>query len=131
MADSKDEISVLIVDDSEHIRALLLMLLKKEGITKVLQATDGADGVEKYRANNPTLVFLDYMLPKMSGLDVLKAIRGYDPAAKIIMLTAVSSMEIAQQAKELGASHFLVKPYSPSKVVEVMRKILSQPGPLQ
>jgi two-component system, chemotaxis family, chemotaxis protein CheY len=128
MAENKDEISVLIVDDSEHIRALLLMLLKKEGITKIIQAIDGIEGIEKYRANNPTLVFLDYMLPKMSGLEVLKAIRGYDPAAKVIMLTAVSSMEIAQQAKELGASHFLVKPYQPTKVIEILRKILSQPG---
>ncbi len=128
MAEGKGDVSVLIVDDSEHVRALLLMLLKKEGIKNIYQAVDGLDGFEKYRVHNPTIVFLDYMLPKMSGLDVLKQIKGYDPNAKVIMLSAVSSMEVIQQARELGASHYLIKPYQPAKVVEVMNKILSQTG---
>ncbi|MBW7887738.1 MAG: response regulator [Bacteroidetes bacterium] len=128
MAETKGEKSVLIIDDSEHVRALLLMLLKKEGINTIYQAVDGSDGVGKYKTHSPSLVFLDYMLPKISGLEVLKQIKQYDPSAKVIMLSAVSSIEIAQQAKELGALHYLVKPYQPVKVIELLKKYLLQTG---
>jgi two-component system chemotaxis response regulator CheY len=127
MADAREEVSVLIVDDSEHVRALLAMLLRKEGISKIHQAMDGEAAVAKYKELRPSIVFLDNMLPKLSGLEALKQIIAFDPAAKVIMISAISTTAVVQEARELGASYYLIKPYGPQKVIEVMKKILNLP----
>jgi two-component system, chemotaxis family, chemotaxis protein CheY len=129
MSAPQNPTSVLIVDDSEHVRALLTMLLKREGIVTIQQSVDGESAVAMYKESKPTLVFLDNMLPKLSGMEVLRQIRSFDPAAKVIMISAISSPEVVQEAKELGASHYLIKPYSSQKVIEVMRRVLGTMGP--
>ena len=127
MLPNSDKISALIVDDSEHVRALLSMLLKKEGITRIHQAMDGEAGVAMYKEHKPTLVFLDNMLPKLPGMEVLAQIRSFDPAAKVIMISAISTPEVVQEAKVRGASHYLIKPYSSQKLLEVVRRVLDIP----
>jgi two-component system, chemotaxis family, chemotaxis protein CheY len=122
-----EKISALIVDDSEHVRALLSMLLKKEGVTKVQQAVDGEAGVTMFKEFRPTLVFLDNMLPKLPGMEVLAQIKAYDPAAKVIMISAISTPEVVQEAKIRGASYYLIKPYSSQKLIEVVRRVLDIP----
>jgi two-component system, chemotaxis family, chemotaxis protein CheY len=129
MNDPKKPVSVLIVDDSEHVRALLTMLLKKEGFTVIHQSVDGETAVAMYKEHKPTVVFLDNMLPKLSGMEVLLQIRSFDPAAKIIMISAISAPEVVQEAKERGASHYLIKPYSSQKVIDVLRRVLGTAGP--
>ncbi len=125
------DISVLIVDDSEHTRALLTMLMRREGVKNVHQAMDGEAAVEKFKELKPALVFLDNMLPKLSGMEALKKIRSFDPTAKIIMISAISTPAVVQEAKESGASYYLIKPYSPDKVIEVMRRVLDIKGGVQ
>ncbi len=128
---SVNDISVLIVDDSEHVRALLTMLMRREGVKHVHQAMDGEAAVEKFKELKPSLVFLDNMLPKLSGMDALKKIRTFDPTAKIIMISAISTPAVVQEAKESGASYYLIKPYSPDKVIEVMHRVLGIGGQSQ
>jgi two-component system, chemotaxis family, chemotaxis protein CheY len=125
---AKKDISVLIVDDSVHVRTLLSVLMKKEGIVKVQQAVDGDAAVVAFTEMKPTIVFLDYMLPKLSGMEVLKKIRAMDPNVKIVMMSAVSTPSIVQQAKENGASYYLIKPYSNEKLLEVMYHLLGEKG---
>ncbi|MDE3057507.1 MAG: response regulator [Bacteroidota bacterium] len=122
------DISVLIVDDSEHSRALLTMLMRREGVKNVHHAMDGEAAVEKFKELRPALVFLDNMLPKLSGMEALKKIRSFDPTAKVIMISAISTPAVVQEAKEAGASYYLIKPYSPDKVVEVVRRMLDAEG---
>jgi two-component system, chemotaxis family, chemotaxis protein CheY len=124
MGQAKESLSVLIVDDSEHVRALLTMLIKKEGITQVHQVTDGEAAIASYKQLKPSLVFLDNMLPKLSGMEVLKQIRLFDPLAKVIMISAISNPEVILDAKQNGASYYIIKPYSSQKVIEVLRKLL-------
>jgi DNA-binding NtrC family response regulator len=124
----KEEVSVLIVDDSEHIRALFSMALKKAGLQNVLLANDGEEGVELFQKNLPSIVFLDNMMPKLSGLDALEKIRQIKSDAVVVMISAVSSIEMVQEAKKRGASHYLMKPYMPSKVIELIQKLLNVEG---
>lgn len=119
------DVSVLVVDDSDHIRTLFAMTFKKIGITRIHFAADGADGVAKFRAERPTITFLDNMLPRLSGMEVLKEIRIMQPDAVVVIVSAVSSMDAVQEAKNKGASYYLVKPYMPAKIIEIIQKLLN------
>lgn len=123
-----DDVSVLVVDDSDHIRTLFAMTLKKIGIKKVHYAADGAEGLMRYTQDKPTITFLDNMLPKMSGMEVLREIRTVKPDAVVVIVSAVSNIEAVQEAKNKGASYYLVKPYLPNKIIEVMKKLLNLEG---
>lgn len=120
-----EDVSVLVVDDSDHIRTLFAMTFKKMGITKIHFAADGADGLARYLSEKPTITFLDNMLPKMSGMEVLKEIRGVKSDAIVVIVSAVSNLEAVQEAKSKGASFYLVKPYLPNKITEIMQKLLN------
>lgn len=124
-----EDVSILVVDDSDHIRTMFAMTLNKMGIKKVHYAADGDEGLLRYKSERPTLTFLDIMLPKRSGMDVLKEIRALRADAIVVMISAVSSLESIQEAKSKGASHYLVKPYSPMKITEVIHKLLPIEGP--
>jgi two-component system, chemotaxis family, chemotaxis protein CheY len=124
----KEEISVLVVDDSEHIRALFSMALKKAGIQNILLACDGEEGVDLYQKNLPSITFMDNMMPKLSGLEALEKIRQIKSDAIVVMISAVSSIEVVQEAKKRGASHYLMKPYMPSKVIELIQRLLNVEG---
>jgi len=121
----KEQVSVLVVDDSEHIRALFAMSLKKAGIQQIHFATNGEEGVDQFQKVNPSIIFMDNMMPKLSGLEALKKIRALKPDAIVVMISAVSSIEVVQEAKQLGASYYLVKPYSPAMVLDLIRKLLN------
>ncbi len=122
------DLTALIVDYSEHIRALLNMQLRNEGVKEVFQVGDALSAIEKYRQVRPSVVFVDYILPKMNGLAVVKQLRQIDPQAKIIILTAVSSIEIVKLAKELGASYYLLKPWNAQKLSEILRFVFNLQG---
>ena len=123
-----DDVSVLVVDDSDHIRTLFAMSLKKIGIKKIHYAADEAEGLMRYTQDKPTITFLDNMLPKMSGMEVLREIRNVKPDAIVVIVSAVSNIEAVQEAKSKGASYYLVKPYMPNKIVEIMSKLLNLDG---
>ncbi len=123
-----DDVSVLVVDDSDHIRTLFAMTLKKIGVKKIHYAADGAEGLLRYTQDKPTITFLDNMLPKMSGMEVLREIRNVKPDAIVVIVSAVSNIEAVQEAKMKGASYYLVKPYLPGKIIEVMKKLLNLEG---
>ncbi len=123
-----EDISVLVVDDSDHIRTLFAMTLKKMGIKKVHYAADGAEGLARFNSDKPTITFLDNMLPKLSGMEVLKEIRAVKSDAIVVIVSAVSSIDAVKEAKGRGASYYLVKPYMPSKIVEIIQKLLNVEG---
>lgn len=124
----REDVSVLIVDDSDHIRALFLMTMKKAGIQKCIAAKNGEEGVRLYKEHHPSIVFLDNMLPILSGMEVLQQIKSYDPKSIVVMISAASDVETIRAAKAAGANYYIIKPYLPSKVIDVINTLLSIEG---
>jgi DNA-binding NtrC family response regulator len=102
-------LTVLIVDDEESIRYGLREWLQEEGYT-VVEAPDGRAALELAR-NEPHIVLLDYKLPDMDGLSVLKDLKAMPGNPVVIMMTGYGTIEMAVEAMRLGAYHFLTKPW--------------------
>ncbi len=104
-----DSFRILIVDDEAPQLELIGGFLKKQGFD-VVEAEGGERGLEKFRQESFDLVLTDQKMPKMSGLDLLKAIRAMNPEAPVIVMTAFGSIETAVSAIKEGASDYLTKP---------------------
>ena len=104
-------ISVLIVEDDRNIQELLQLYLEKEGYA-VTVASDGGQGLAKFRSIKPDLVLLDVMMPVMDGWAVCKAIRA-DSQTPIIMLTAKGETDDKVTGLKSGADDYVTKPFNP------------------
>ena len=102
--------TVLVIDDEQPIVEILKFNLSKEGYS-VLEAFDGAAGLELALAKNPDLILLDVMLPKMDGFEVCRKIREKS-SVPIIMLTAREEEVDKVLGLELGADDYMTKPFS-------------------
>jgi len=110
---------VLIVEDEPSFVEALEVALGKEGFD-VFSAADGRVGLDVYRQHHPDLVLLDLMLPALSGLDVLKAIRN-ESAVPVIVVSAKDAEADVVAALELGADDYVKKPYSVRELVARIR----------
>ncbi len=117
--------SALVVDDSAHSRILLLRLLQRSGITQVELAVNGADGIQRYKASKPDMVFLDAIMPEMDGLTALREIKQIDPVSIVVMTTSLSEKEKVMQFKDAGANYYLLKPFENDKFDQTLVKILA------
>ena len=116
---------VLVVDDEPFILRSLTYVLKREGFD-VVEARDGIEAIEVARRERPDLVFLDVMMPRMNGFDVLAEIKG-EPTlshARVILLTAKGQDSDREQGFKLGCEDYLTKPFSPMRIVELARSFL-------
>ena len=112
-------LQILIADDAPHIARSLSFILQKEGFS-VDVANNGDEAVQKIREERPKVVFLDIVMPKMTGLDICKEIKA-DPALKdtyIIILTAKGGDMDRQECMSAGADEYMTKPFSPREVME-------------
>ena len=107
-------IRVLVVDDQLTMRALVRSALQQIGFTDVNEAPDGEEGLKALVAKGAHLVIPDYNMPKMDGLDFLRAIRSHEPTKKtaFIMLTGRSDKELVQRAIQFGVNNYLTKPFT-------------------
>jgi signal transduction histidine kinase len=114
---------LLIVDDEHMILELTSMVLTSRGfdVSVVDNATDSYDLIER---EQPALVLLDYMMPKVNGLDALKEIRKRFPDTYVTMFTGKGSEEVAVELMKAGASDYILKPFSNAKLVERIENIL-------
>ena len=116
---------ILIIEDESDVADLLEMGLRKAGF-KTSAAADGASGLQKARDNRPDFIVLDLMLPKMSGLEVCRILKG-DTATShipILMLTAKAEEIDRIVGLEFGADDYVTKPFSPREVALRIRAIL-------
>jgi DNA-binding response OmpR family regulator len=114
--------NVLVVDDEPVVRDVLRRYLAREGFA-VQEAEDGEAALAAIRSEAPQVVVLDLMLPRLSGLDVLKLVR-LESDLPVIILSARVSEEERVTGLRLGADDYIVKPYSPREVVERIRAVL-------
>lgn len=116
---------ILVVEDEESIRTLIALNLQAAGYT-VEEAKDGTQALEKVKSVKPDLVLLDWMLPGLDGLDVLRSLKA-DPAfatLPVIMLTAKSEEHDIVLGLEMGAADYITKPFSNKVLIARIRAIL-------
>ena len=113
--------NILAVDDDEKIRDLLSTLLRRKG-HHVLTASHGQKGIDVFRRERPDVTILDFEMPDMDGLAVLRQIREIDPRAPVIMLTGAGT-----EARELGVTDFLAKGFSLHELGATLIQILKRP----
>lgn len=101
---------VLIVDDQNGIRILLMEVFNSEGYT-TYQAANGKTALEIVQKESPDLVLLDMKIPGMDGLEILKHLKGINPAIKVIMMTAYGELDMIKEATKLGALMHFTKPF--------------------
>jgi two-component system, chemotaxis family, chemotaxis protein CheY len=114
---------VLIVDDATFMRFSIRTMLEKNGFEVVGEAENGVIGVKKYMELKPDVVTMDITMPEMSGIEALKAIKQYDPNAKIVMMSAMGQEGMVKEAILSGAKSFIVKPFKEEHVISTLNKI--------
>jgi two-component system chemotaxis response regulator CheY len=119
---------VLVVDDSMFVAKQIGQILTSEGYDVVATASDGLDGVEKYKelCPNVDLVTMDITMPKMDGITALEQIMAFDKNAKVVMISALGKEELVKKALLLGAKNYIVKPLDRKKVLERIASVLGK-----
>ncbi len=117
--------NILIVDDEEVLQDVLTALVRKEGHQPLIAGT-GEEALTVLEREEIDLVLLDLMLPRMSGLEVLREVRRTDPDQVVVVVTAFSSIEGAIEAMREGAFHYIPKPFKNEEVLLTLRKGLEQ-----
>lgn len=117
---------LLIVDDSSIIRKALGVFLSTAGVEIVGEATNGVEAIDQFRTLKPDLVTLDITMPEMSGLDALREILKINPAARVIIVSALSAKETAVKALGLGAKAYVMKPFKKDELQETMQAVIAE-----
>jgi len=118
--------TILIADDALFTRMMLRNILAENGYNAVVEAETGAEAIWAYDRWKPDLVIMDINMPEMDGMAAAKSILGTDPQARIIICSALGERQLMLEALEQGVKDFITKPFQPDKVIEVIRKILSE-----
>lgn len=115
---------ILIVDDAAFMRMMIKDTLKKNGYENLLEASDGEQAVQAYKAEKPDLVIMDITMPNKNGLEALKEIKDMDSNAKIVMCSAMGQESMVVEAIRSGAKDFIVKPFKADRVLKTVQGIL-------
>lgn len=117
---------ILLAEDEEVLRMLVVDTLEDEGYL-IDEASDGLEAIQMIEENDYDLVLVDYMMPGLTGLEVIEKVRSMPlkQHLKIMMLTAKSQQKDEEAAKKAGANYFLAKPFSPMKLAELVGEIVN------
>ena len=115
---------ILIVDDAAFMRMMIKDILTKNGYEVVAEAANGVEAVELYKSHQPDLVTMDITMPEMDGIEAVKQIKAVNPAAKVIMCSAMGQQSMVMDAIKAGANDFIVKTFQADRVLEAVKKIV-------
>jgi two-component system chemotaxis response regulator CheY len=117
--------SILAVDDSASMRQMVAFTLKGAGYN-VIEAADGQEAYDKAKGESVDLVLTDQNMPRMDGITLVKNLRALATytSTPILILTTESSDEMKALGRAAGATGWLVKPFDPSKLLDVVRKVI-------
>ena len=115
---------VLIVDDAAFMRMMIKDILQKNGFEVVGEASNGIEAVNLYKKEKPDVVTMDITMPDMDGIEAVKEIKSFDPAAKVIMCSAMGQQSMVMDAIKSGAKDFIVKPFQADRVLEAIKKVI-------
>ena len=114
---------ILVADDEDILRILIADTLEDD--FEIEEAEDGKEALEKIRATDYDLIILDYMMPYLTGLEVLEQVGNDQNDTRVLMLTAKAQDADREQAIQKGANYFMSKPFSPMELLQLVEKILA------
>jgi two-component system chemotaxis response regulator CheY len=116
---------VLVVDDFATMRRIVKNVLKQIGFTNIVEADDGTTALRVLKENQIDLIISDWNMPKMTGLDFLKTVRGDESTKDVpfVMVTAEAQKDNVLQAVQAGVSNYIVKPFTADTVKEKLAKV--------
>ena len=119
--------SILVIDDDNRIRTMLVRMLEPYAV--VYCASDVDEGLCLFRKENPRLVFTDFEMPGKNGIEGIQAMRSLKPHVNIVMLTGSATRELIEEAKKVGACECLSKPFDMNRIHALMRRYMEmEPG---
>jgi two-component system chemotaxis response regulator CheY len=121
---------ILLVDDSRTIRNVQKNVLVPAGYTDILEAADGIEAMSIIESNRPDLVLLDWNMPNMDGITVVRRVRETDKALPIIMVTTEAEKTRVVEAIKAGASNYVIKPFTGQTLLEKVQQVLAKAGPI-
>ncbi|MBF0223956.1 MAG: chemotaxis response regulator CheY [Desulfobacterales bacterium] len=118
--------NVLVVDDFATMRRIVKNILKQLGFSNIVEADDGTTALEALKVNKIDLIISDWNMPKMTGLDFLKAVRASEEYKHLpfLMVTAEAQKQNVIDAVQAGVSNYIVKPFTAETISEKLKKIL-------
>lgn len=126
-----DEIKLLIVEDNRPMYELIKSVMLTFGVKKIYRAKDGHSGFDAFCDIKPDLIITDWMMKPGSGIDLIKDIRNHplspDPYAPVILLTGYSQKARVAQARDIGATEFLVKPFCAKDLYKRIVHVIENP----
>jgi two-component system, chemotaxis family, chemotaxis protein CheY len=108
--------SILLVDDEAHIRKFISLLLRHLGVSRIMEAPNGAEALEVYKRESPDLVMLDVNMPIMDGIETLRALKALNPDCVVVMLTSLANRQTIDEAVSLGAANYIRKDAPPEEI---------------
>jgi two-component system chemotaxis response regulator CheY len=124
----KQHFKVMIVDDQRTSRMMIVDALSEIGINSVSYAQDGEEALKMMMATPAHMVISDFNMPKLDGLQLLKALRSYGPTQRtpFIILSARGDRELIQKAASMGVNNFLVKPITPATLKNAIETVVGR-----
>lgn len=117
-----ESINVLVVDDVQVMRSLLISSLRMLNIDRVQEAHDAQSAMQIFSKGKIDIVFLDINMPDINGLELIKQLRSLNPSVFVIMVSGESSLDNVKQSIALGAKGFIVKPYTSGRIKAMIDK---------
>src|SRR5947209_20247397 len=117
---------ILIADNASFMRSCLKYIVENAGHEVVGMAKGGQEAVDLYRQVKPDVVTLDILMEGMDGIGALGAIMQQDPRARVVMVTALGQDQVQEEARKLGASGYIRKPFKPDDIVQELNRVLGK-----
>ena len=126
-------LKILLVDDNHYMRVLLSEILRAIGVKDIIEANDGAEGLQMMRDNPVDIVMTDLSMQPLDGIDFVRLLRNSPDSpnkmAPVIMITGHSTLARVNEAREAGVSEFLAKPLTARGVIERLHQAVHHPRP--
>jgi two-component system, chemotaxis family, chemotaxis protein CheY len=126
-----ERMKLLVVDDNPHMRKLVVTVLQAFGAVQIFEAADAMKAWAMLRDVNPDVVFLDWMMEGMNGLDLMRMVRTHvaspNPFVPVIMLTGYTQLDHVRSARDAGVNEFLAKPVSARAILTRLTSVIEHP----
>ena len=117
---------VLVVDDAAFMRMSIQKMLEPHGHEMIGEAENGVEAIKKYMELKPDIVLLDITMPEMNGVEALKQIKEKDPAAKVVICSAMGQQAMVAQTIQYGAKDFVVKPFEVERLIAAIDRVMEK-----